>query len=248
MSAIVGGVPFCKPTSDQPADETYLTQPIAVAAMLIALRRRGWEPPPGPIVDPCACGWGGWSIGAMAAEFWGRESILSDLYPRGDAVSHRDAETADYSGAGLVLSNTHFSGANTVRLRALSQGIPVMLLQTLMWFCDGGRFRGLIGRVRHEKRLAFSILPKDIAQIAASGTTVKQRSDSITGWGLQSDGRHHAWGLYEPGSVATDDWGSTGIWDADAHALAAPWLERARQSDEWRSEVEATIPQLSLGF
>jgi len=118
--SVIGSVPFCKDPSEQPPDECYLTQPIAVAAMLIALRRRGWEPPRGPIIDPCACGWGNWSVGAMVAEFWGRDAILSDLSPRGEGVASANAEERDYTGAGMVVTNPHFKGADILRRRASS--------------------------------------------------------------------------------------------------------------------------------
>lgn len=210
------GPRLCAPKEEQPDKETYLTPPLSLAALLTQ------EPLPersGPIVDPCACGWQGWSIGRWAAEYAGREADLSDLHPRGGGVRQADALERSYDGAGLVMTNPPFTIASDLRARALAAGVPVLLLLPLMSLFDDKRHHNLAAVYTHSWRLGFGILPEHSDAVATAGP----RADSVTGIGMPSDGRHHAWALWVPGYKGA--WrGVTLERTATARALAAMWM------------------------
>lgn len=236
---MVTGTAFCLPESEQPEAETYLTPPVIIAALL---QQAGYMPPPGRIVDPCACGWGGWSIGAMAAEFWRRDADLSDLHPRAPDVAQADATERDYHGAGVVFTNPAFKRADEIRARALAQGCHVLMLAPLMALFDAGRQRGMRLLITHDWRIGFSILPEHLEGLAG----VRSRLDSVTGWGLGGDGRHHAWGLWTPDHTGARYEGVTLERTGEALRLASDWLTRVERSADYRREVEAVVPQLRL--
>lgn len=254
--SVVGSLSFALPRDLQPTEERYLTSPITVAAMLLALQRSGYTPPPGPIVDPCACGYGGFSIGAMAAEFWGREVDLSDLVPQDPSVRAEDATRRSYHGAGLVITNPAFTIADDIRRRALADGAHVCLLRPMMAFMDAGRDTHLLREIGHDWRQGFGLTTEDARRLMdihdawdGSGKEplrVRRRPDSISGYGLAADGRHHAWGL-DTAEQNNDVWTKAkATRSAEARALAAPWFDLAR---EWTAEhVPSAVapPQLTL--
>ena len=196
----------------------------------------------------------------MAAEFWGRECDLSDIHPRSPDVAYADAITRDYEGAGLVVTNPAFTIADLIRAKVTADGAHTMLCGPLMAFNDAGRARGMIGKVEHDWRQGFGILPDHAALCRAQYAEwlrggkkgdkpleVLDRSDSVTGFGLSSDGRHHGWGIWKPGSTTmARDFNVTVERSPEAYARAAPWIERAKNSAAWAEEITPNRPQLAM--
>lgn len=217
-----------RPKDEQPPSETYLTPTWVFPAWL---RASGWRPlRPGPIVDPCACGWGGYSVGAQVAKALDLDADLSDINPRGGAVAHADLLTRDYRHAGAIVTNPPFTLASKLLALGLEQCGEVVLLLTTSAMFDGQRWEDLwgVGRFASPARLGFGLLPEHVE----AERLAEPRTDSITGWGLPEDGRHHAIGVWRRGWGAGDYVGWKILRGAQDIAAGDEWRRAAMDTDE----------------
>lgn len=217
-----------RPREEQPPAETYLTPTWVFPAFL---RASGWRPlRPGPIVDPCACGWGGYSVGAQVAGTLGLDADLSDLYPRGGGVAPADLLLRDYRRAGAIVTNPPFTLSSELLARGLEQCGEVVLLLPAAAIFDGQRWQDLaiVGRFGDPARLGFGLLPEHVP----GERLAKRREDSVTGWGLPSDGRHHAIAVWRRGHGAGDFRGVKILRSAEDVAEGDRWKQAAMDTPE----------------
>lgn len=224
-----GGPRLNRDEHEKAPAETYLTSPASFHAWL---RRSGWRPKrPGPIIDPCACGWGGYSLGRQVGELLGIEYDLSDLHPRHPDVREANALTRSYRGGGAVLTNPAFSISSQLIKKALEEAGEIVLLLTTKSVGDG-RTKHLARHDRFDHRLGFSLLPEH----AERDPLAISRKDSITGLGLPNTGLSH--GVF--------------VWDRDHDSpeYVGVWIDRTMEDlaevDRWRAIAAAYQPELIM--
>ena len=151
--------------------ETYLTPPWAVSWLLDR-----WTPSGSVICDPCACGFGGWSIGGQVVDTLnmrqGKDGVWSvelyDLTPRHVNVrpaDFRELTLPEIVGTRTIITNPPYNLLPAFVRWAVTQPsvVEVVVLTRFGFLCaeQGRRAENLFAYYQPAKRLAFELLPEE---------------------------------------------------------------------------------------
>lgn len=208
-----------KRVEDTASGECYLTPKWAVEWLLAR-----WEPMGQVICDPCACGFGGWSIGKMFADRFELRTELSDVDPQSESVERADFRDLKFSlGMSRTIStNPPYNLLPEFVRWGLENAQEVVVLTRFGFLCaeDGARAKNLWGYFQPAKRLAFELLPEEgkrriehnlkLSTMVESGELSekefqRQKLDvhadprTLTGYRMSATGVDHGWAIYRRG-------------------------------------------------
>ena len=200
-------------------EDCYLTPPWAVSWLLDR-----WTPAGAVVCDPCACGYGGWSIGGAVGA--GRGIELFDVEPRGDGVlraDFRELVLEFLSGGRTIITNPPYRLLPEFVRWALVQPsvLEVVILTRFGFLCaEGGRrAEHIMAYYQPARRLAFELLPEEgrrriehneelerwvrtgaCSEAAAKRSRLDVHADPRcrTGYRMSSTGVDHGWAVYHP--------------------------------------------------
>ena len=164
------------------------------------------------ILDPCACGINGYSIGAELGRALDISYTLGDIEPKDPSVDLRDFREwpeADVPSTGICVTNPPYNLLEEFVEHWITRVERTIVLCSLGYLSTGGgaRAKGLETVLLPTKRVAFEVIPEDVYALEAGGKAVSknQKADSVTGWEMHTSAVDHCWAVYRRGYCGTVD-------------------------------------------
>jgi len=175
-----------------------------------------WTPAGQLIVDPCACGYNGWTIGQAVAGRHGRTFECSDIRPMHDMVTMADFRDVRITQPATVVTNPPYDQLTSGDFMCWAWSQPgvieVVVLVRFGFICaeNGARAVWLERWIQPPKRFAFEVLPEDVVDVGGKlilASSVGQKTpivvvrdaSTLTGYRLSVAGVDHGWAVYRRG-------------------------------------------------
>lgn len=189
-----------KRLSDTIPGDAYLTPRWAVEFLCSM-----WQPDTDLLCDPCACGFGGYTIAGHVAEVMKHKNALNldvelfDIQPRHAFVQQANCLDLQLPQARrTIITNPpyHLLSSGKFMRWAWTQAEEVVVLTRFSYLCaeNGKRTENLYDYIQPAKRLAFEVEPQ-----YADRDGVVEDDQSLTGYRLSSTGVDHGWAVFRKG-------------------------------------------------
>lgn len=163
------------------------------------------------VLDPCACGINGYSIGKELGEKYRVPYMLGDIAPKHDFVLRRDF--AQWDGHipqhSICVTNPPYNLLEDFVTYWRSRVPYTIVLCRLGYLSTGGgaHAEGLRYVLLPTKRVAFELLEEDALRMRSESKTVlkSKAADSVTGWEMQTSAVDHCWAVYSSDAVIRTD-------------------------------------------
>lgn len=164
------------------------------------------------ILDPCACGINGYSIGTELGKALDIPYTLGDIEPKDPSVHLRDFKEwseEEVPSAGICVTNPPYNLLEEFVDHWITRVERTIVLCRLGYLSTGGgaHAKSLESVLLPTKRVAFEVLPEDVYALEAGGKAVSknQKPDSVTGWEMQTSAVDHCWAVYRRGYCGAVD-------------------------------------------